>query len=174
VLGGALAQPARPRPLPVFTAKLAGLAGAAGPALAVLVPLPHGAVRHTALTASLDSADVDRFLLDVGEPVPDLDLYLLWTVARSLSGEVDTLVDSAAGSRAGLERVADRLLAHLGVAVRCPLRGVESPEEAIGAVAGRTLPAQVIQHAARDSTKAATPAQIVLALRDPGQTQPPA
>ena len=101
VLGGALHQPERPQPLPVFTANLAGIDGAAAQPPAVLVPLRHDTVTHTSLTAAIDPAELDRFLADMGEPVPDLDLYLLWTVVRSLSGGVDTLVDATPGRPLG-------------------------------------------------------------------------
>jgi hypothetical protein len=74
----------------------------------VLVPFPHGTVRHTGHTVTAGRAELDRFLADVGEPVPDLGFYAMWTVARDLSGEVDSLADSSTGTLAGLERVADR------------------------------------------------------------------
>ncbi len=166
VLGGALYQPERPQPLPVFTASLDGIDGAAAQLPAVLVPLRPDTVSHTSLTAAIDPAELDRFLADMGEPVPDLDFYLLWTVVRSLSGGVDTLVDATPGRPLGLDRVRDRLLAHYGVAVRCPLREALAIDEVLNTVVKRTMPPQLARYAELDPAQAATPTQIVLALRD--------
>jgi hypothetical protein len=166
VLGGALHQPERPQPLPVFTTSLAGIDGSAAQPPAVLMPLRRDTVTHTSLTAEIGPADLDRFLADMGEPVPDLDLYLLWTVVRSLSGGLDTLVDTTPGRGSGLERVRDRLLAHYGVAVRCPLREAPANEEVLSSVVTRTMPPQLARYAELDPARAATPTQIVLALRE--------
>ena len=166
VLGGALHQPERPEPLPVFTANLAGIDGSAAQAPAVLMPLRRDTVTHTSMTAEICPAELDQFLIDMGEPVPDLDLYLLWTVVRSLSGGLDTLVDTTEGRGFGLERVRDRLLAHYGVAVRCPLREAPANDEVLSSVVTRTMPPQLARYAELDPARAATPTQIVLALRD--------
>jgi hypothetical protein len=166
VLGGALYQPERPQPLPVFTANLDGIDGAAAQPPAVLVALRADTVTHTSVTAAIDPAELDRFLADMGEPVPDLDLYLLWTVVRSLSGGVDTLVDASPGRARGLERVRDRLLAHYGVAVRCPLREALAIDEVLSTVVKRTMPPQLARYAELDPAQPATPTQIVLVLRD--------
>jgi len=111
-------------------------------------------------------AELDRFLAEMGEPVPDLALYLLWTVVRALSGGVDTLVDSTPGIVAGLDRVADRLLAHYGVAVRCPLRGTPEHDDGVASVLKRTMPPQLARYAEYDPARVATPTQIVMLLRD--------
>jgi hypothetical protein len=166
VLGGALYQPERPQPLPVFTANLDGIDGAAAQPPAVLVPLRKEAVLHTGLTAAIEPAELDRFLADMGEPVPDLDYYLLWTVVRSISGGVDKLVDSTPGRSSALERVRDRLLAHYGIAVHCPLREAAGIGDALSTVVKRTMPPQLSRYAELDPAHAATPDQIVLALRD--------
>lgn len=166
VLGAALHQPGRSGPLPVFTATLAGLDGGAAGTPDVLLSLPPSAVRHTALTAGLDLPTLDRFLADLGEPVPDLGVYLLWTVARELSGGIDTLVDATTGSLMARERIADRMLAHYGVAVPAPLRGVTLNDEALAAILRRVVPPQVARLALADSARMATSAQVVLALRD--------
>src|SRR5262249_28364541 len=137
VLGSVLHQPGRPQPLPAFTVTVAGL----GPQTsAALRALQDSTVSHTALTATLDLSTVDRFLAEMGEPVPDLGTYLLWTVARELSGGVDTLVDSTMGSAVARERVADRMLSHFGVTVHAPLRGAKIDEQVLTDIVDRTLP----------------------------------
>jgi hypothetical protein len=166
VLGAALHQPGRSSPLPVFTATVAGLDGGAAHTPDVLLALPPTAARHTAVEARLDLSTLDRFLADMGEPVPDLGVYLLWTVARELSGGVDTLVDATLGTLMARERIADRMLAHYGVAVPAPLRGADLGDEALAAILRRVLPPQVARLALADSARMATSAQVVLALRD--------
>ncbi|MEV6526950.1 hypothetical protein AB0M43_33980 [Longispora sp. NPDC051575] len=82
--------------------------------------------------------DLDAFLADLGEPVPDPTGFLVWATVRSAAGEVDALIDPAganlllaAGDRmpanahrhaatAYLARVADRCAVRFGVAVRTP------------------------------------------------------
>ncbi|MGY0233184.1 hypothetical protein PT931_15640 [Longispora urticae] len=82
--------------------------------------------------------DLDAFLADLGEPVPDPTGFLVWAAVRSAAGEVDALIDPAganlllaAGDRmpanahrhaatAYLARVADRCAVRFGVAVRTP------------------------------------------------------
>ena len=93
MLGTALGRPDRSRPLPVYTATFPDLDGPASHTPAVLVPLPHGTVRHTGLTFDAGTLDLDGFLADVGEPVADPARILSWAVARRVDGEVDTLVD---------------------------------------------------------------------------------
>lgn len=166
VLGATLYQPGRSAPLPVFTATMPDLAGPAAQVPNVLLGLPPGAVRHIPVTVRLDLSTLDAFLADLGEPVPDLGVYLLWTVARELSGGISTLVDTTPGTLAARERIADRMLAHYGVAVPAPLRGVDVDEETLGAILRRVLPPQVARLAHHDSAALPTSAQVVLALRD--------
>jgi hypothetical protein len=166
VLGAALSRPQRLRPLPVYSAVWSDIEGGAAHSPAVLVPLPHGTVRHTSHTVTPGRAELDRFLADVGEPVPDLGFYAMWTVARELSGEVDALADASTGTLAGLERVADRLLARYGVSVRCPLREAPCPPDVLTSLAGRTLPANAARHASADSAQVPTAADVVRALGD--------
>jgi len=166
VLGAALHQPDRTAPLPVFTATMPALSGPAAHVPDVLLSLPPTAVRHIPVTASLDLSTLDAFLADLGEPVPDLGVYLLWTVARELSGGIGTLVDATPGTLAARDRIADRMLAHYGVAVPAPLRGVDADEEALTAILRRVLPPQVARLALNDSAGLPTSAQVVLALRD--------
>ncbi len=166
VLGAALHQPEALHPLPVFTAHPGGLNGAVAQAPAVLRPIPDDTVRHTGVTAWIVPAELDRFLAEMGEPVPDLTIYLLWTVVRSLSGGVDTLVDSTPGPLAALDRIADRLLAHYGVAVRSPLRSASAHDGGVSAVLKRTMPPQLARYAEYDPARVPTPNQVVELLRD--------
>ena len=168
VIGAALARPGGPAPLPVHTATYAGLEDPAARTPAVLVPLPHGTVRHTQHTFDVSTLDIDGFLREVGEPVPDLDLCLLWAVARDLGGGADVLVDSSRGRPGGVARVNDRLSARYGVSIRCPLRAAVGPadEEDLGTLIDRTLPPAVARYAIRDSTRPADAREIVLRLRD--------
>jgi hypothetical protein len=166
VLGAALHQPGRSAPLPAFTSTVEGLPGPAANTPDVLLALPASAVRHTAVTASLDLSTLDSFLADLGEPVPDLGVYLLWTVARELSGGIDTLVDATTGTLMARERIADRMLAHYGVAVPAPLRGEPMDDEELAGILRRVLPPQVARLALSDSARMVTSAEVVLALRD--------
>jgi hypothetical protein len=166
VLGAALHQPERSGPLPTFSVMLGGLGGPSAGPPAVLAALPMNSVRHTGLVASLDLSMVDRFLADMGEPVPDLGIYLLWTVARELTGGVATLVDTTTGTNAGAERVADRMLAHYGVAVRSPLRGRAPDEAVLASVLRRALPPPIAQRALADPARTVDSTEVVLALRD--------
>jgi hypothetical protein len=166
VLGAALHQPGRTGPLSVFTATMPALAGPAAQVPDVLRSLPPSAVRHTPVTARLDLSTLDAFLADLGEPVPDLSVYLLWTVARELSGGIGTLVDATPGTLAARERIADRMLAHYGVAVPAPLRGDDADEQTLAAILRRVLPPQVARLAHDDAAALPTSAQVVLALRD--------
>ena len=103
----------------------------------------------------------------MGEPVPDLDLYLLWTVVRSLSGGVDTLVDCDPGS-VGRRWSASGTGCWLTTASRCAARcGRRRPvDEVLSTVVKRTMPPQLARYAELDPAHAATPDEIVLALRD--------
>jgi hypothetical protein len=76
------------------------------------------------------------------------------------------LADSSTGTLAGLERVADRLLARFGVSVRSPLREAPCPPDVLTGLAGRTLPANAARHASSDSARVPTAADIVRALGD--------
>ncbi len=168
VLGAALARPDRPHPMTVHTAVFADLAAPASHTPAVLVPLPHGTIRHAPHEFNLSTLDLDGFLREMGEPVGDLDLYLLWAVARDIAGGVDVLVDSGTGRPDGVARVNDRITARYGVSVRCPLResaGVADDDD-LAALLNRTLPPAVVRYASRDSARSATAAEIVLRMRD--------
>jgi hypothetical protein len=166
VLGAALHQPERTGPLPVFTATMPALSGPAAQVPDVLLSLPPSAVRHIPVTARLDLSTLDAFLVDLGEPVPDLGVYLLWTVARELSGGIGTLIDATPGTLAARERIADRMLSHYGVVVPAPLRGVEADEQTLAAILRRVLPPQVARLAHNDAAALPTSAEVVLALRD--------
>jgi hypothetical protein len=166
VLGAALHQPSRRSPLHVFTATIDGVDDVSHAAPAVLAALPRDEVHHTALAASLDLSTLDRFLLDLGEPVPDLGILRLWTVARDLSGDVEVLVDATAGPLDAWERIAERMLAHYGVAVRAPLRGAAPDEQLLTSVVRRALPPHVAGPALAEVGRTATSTQVVLRLRD--------
>lgn len=166
VFGAALHQPDRERPLHVFTVAIDGVDDAAGSVPTVLTALPADEVRHAALTAPLDLSTLDRFLMDLGEPVPDLGVYRLWTVARELSGDVEVLVDGTVGPLAGWERVAERMLAHYGVTVRAPLRGLAPDESMLSAIVRRAMPPHVASAALAAGTRTASSTDVVLRLRD--------
>jgi hypothetical protein len=167
VLGSALARADRPRPLPVYTATFGGLRGPNSHTPAVLVPMPYGAVRHTPHTIDPARLDLEAFLRDLGEPVPDLDLYILWALARTVDGEVDTLVDASAGGAGCVARVSDRLRARYGVSVRCPLREpAPAPTVSdLSEAAARGLSPAAVRYARTDSARPATAGQLVLAQR---------
>jgi hypothetical protein len=169
VLGTALARPDRLRPLPVHTATFPGLGGSASHTPAVLVPMPYGAIRHVPHTFDPHDLDLDGFLRDMGEPVPDLGLYVLWAIARTLDGDVDTLVDASRGDASCVARVSDRLLARYGVTVHCPLREVgvtgELGEAELESAAGRTLTPAVVRYALKDSARTVTAGEVLLSLR---------
>jgi hypothetical protein len=169
LLGTALARTDRLRPLPVHTATFPELGGSASHTPAVLVPMPFGAVRHVPHTFDPHHLDLDAFLRDMGEPVPDLGLYVLWALARTLDGDVDTLVDPARGEPGCVARVSDRLLARYGVTIRCPLREVAAvgdlDETELEAAAGRTLTPAVVRYALKDSARTVTAGEVLLALR---------
>ncbi|GAA1648861.1 hypothetical protein GCM10009679_62530 [Saccharothrix algeriensis] len=147
VLGAALAEHPQHRGLPVYSVNFPGLPmDSSAYASALLGPLPDASVRHRALPFFADEIDVDGFLADVGEPVPDLSAYLAWAVARSTGGEVDALLGAAGwrGPVGHLSRLADRVAARYGVALRFPYRGLETGDEALRGelrvLAERTLP----------------------------------
>jgi hypothetical protein len=168
VLGAALSRPDRPYPLPVHTATYLGVDQVASHTPAILAPLPPGTVRHTPHEFDLSTLDLDTFLLELGEPVPDLDLYQLWAVARDLSGGADVVVDSGRGLPDATARVSDRLSARYGVSVRCPVREAAGDADAddLAALINRTLPAAVARYAARETARSATAREIVLHWRD--------
>jgi len=169
LLGTALARTDRLRPLPVYTATFPSLGGSASHTPAVLVPMPYGAIRHVAHTFEPATLELDAFLRDMGEPVPDLRLYVLWALARTLDGDVDALVDASAGPTACVARVGDRLLARYGVTVRCPLREVaatgEIAEAELRSAAGRTLTPAVVRYALRDSARSVSAGEMLLSVR---------
>jgi len=159
----------RPRPVAVYTATFPSLREPASQTPAVLAATPYGTIRHVPYAFEPSELDLDGFLRDLGEPVPDLDLYLLWAIAKGRSGEVDTLVDTALGESACVARVCDRISARYGVVVRSPLREV-GPVELIGneleSIVGQTLLPGVARYAGMDSAQAVTAGEIVLWLRD--------
>jgi hypothetical protein len=165
VLGTALSNPMRPLPVPVHTGHWSGIDWAAQ-SPAVLSPVAHGVVRTTDHEVALTKAELERFLAEVGEPVPDLGYILTWTVVRHLESDVDTLVDASLGPVTGVERMADRLLSRYGVTVQFPLRVAEASVEHLAAVAGRTLPANVASQAATDPARTPTAADVIRALGD--------
>lgn len=77
----------------------------------------------------VDEIDVDAFLADVGEPVPDLAGYLLWAAAHRVAGEPDAQID-VAGTSPWLARIADRVASRYGVTVRFPClpAGADGPD----------------------------------------------
>ncbi|GHJ45941.1 hypothetical protein Cs7R123_32830 [Catellatospora sp. TT07R-123] len=146
VLGTALAERVTARGLPVYSVNFPGLPSESSAyAAALLTPLGDG-VRHRALPFFADEIDVDAFLADVGEPVPDLAGYLCWAVARATGGEVDALLCSTGwtGPANHLPRLADRVAARYGVSLRFPYRELETTDEALRAelrsTAERALP----------------------------------
>ena len=173
LLAAALARPDLPRPVPVHTANFPDLGGTCARTPAVLLGLPPGAVRHTSHTFSATGFDLDAFLREMGEPVPDLGLYVLWEIARTLGGEIDLLADASLAESAHGEyvaRVSDRLSARYGVALRCPLReaGTESPDLAdeLSTVLSRTLPPAAVAYATKDSAGTPTAGQLLDGMRD--------
>ena len=167
LLGTALRRGNRVRPLPVHTATFPSLESPASHTPAALVPIPFGTVRHTAHTFDPTALDLDAFLAELGEPVPDLQAYLLWAIARKLGDEVDTLVDASRGEVHGIARLADRVSARYGVLVRCPLREVGQPggttDTELERIAGRSLPPPARRYAKRDSAGLVTAREMLLA-----------
>jgi hypothetical protein len=169
VLGMALAQPDRVRPLPVHTAIFPSLESAASHTPAALVPMKFGTVRHTGHAFEVTALDLDTFLRDLGEPVPDLETYLLWAVAQRLGDGIDTMVDSTVGGPGAVARLADRVSARYGVVVRCPLRedglARHTRDAELELVVSRTLPGTVGRYASRDSARPVSATEVLLALR---------
>ena len=112
-------------PLPIYSTHFPGLA-AGVPEHALLSALPTGSFRHRATPCFAADLDLDGFLRDVGEPMPDLESYLIWVTARATSGEVDDLLDGATyGDH--LPRLADRIASRYGVELSFPWRGAAPP-----------------------------------------------
>ena len=92
-----------------------------------------------------DEIDVDGFMTDLGEPVPGLAAYLLWAMARTGGGEVDSLLAATGwrGPGAYLSRLSDRIAARYGITLRFPYRDLDSADAAtrseLQALAERTL-----------------------------------
>jgi hypothetical protein len=163
LLGAVLANPERTdrETLPVYSAALPGDGGPQERryADAVLTGLVDGTVNQKVLPVS--AADLDDFLTDLGEPVPDPAALLAWCTAREAAGEVTALLDPAgadavlAGEPAPpyLARLADRVTTRFGVALRLPYREVPSSGEALrcelAALAKRGLPAAAARLADR-------------------------
>jgi hypothetical protein len=120
ILGAALARMADGVPLPVYANRFPGLSGAVVEhATALVGSLPSGAVRYRAIEFSPRTLRLDAFLADVGEPLPDLESYLIWATAEATAGEVDALLDAAAPAD-HLSRLADRIGSRYGVELRFP------------------------------------------------------
>jgi hypothetical protein len=167
VLGVTLDRADRPRPVPVHTVTFPGLAGPAAHTPAILVPLPHGAIRHTPHVFAPKTLDLDGFLRDMGEPVPDLDYLLSWEVVRRCGGDtVDTLVDSSTAEGSCTSRVSDRTAARYGVGLCCPLRQSTMDIARLRATVSRTLPASVGRYAVTDSAGPVTPNDLLWAWRE--------
>jgi hypothetical protein len=161
LLGVALTQIDHGRPLPVHTVTV----GAAASTPAVLAPMPHGRIRHVRHTLEPSELDVDAYLTDMGEPVPDLDLLQLWLVARNGSGNADVIVDASGGSPNAIARVSDRLESRYGVSVRSPLRdGTPISEDELEMVVSRTLSPNLRRYIESDSTRPAYAADLLTAL----------
>lgn len=163
LLGAVLANPERTdrETLPVYAAALPGDAGPQERryADAVLGGLVDGTVNQKVLPVG--AADLDDFLADLGEPVPDPAALLAWCAAREAAGEVATLLDPAGADAllagepapAYLARLADRVTTRFGVALRLPYRDVPSSGEALrcelAALVRRGLPAAAARLADR-------------------------
>jgi hypothetical protein len=167
LLGTALRRGDRVRPLPVHTATFPSLGSAASHTPAALVPIPFATLRHTGHTFEASDLDLDTFLADLGEPVPDLEAYLLWAIARKLGDEVDTLVDASRGEVHGIARLVDRVSARYGVLVRCPLREVGQPggttDAELEQIVRGTLPPAARRYAKKDSAGLVTAREFLLA-----------
>ncbi len=77
LLGTILATDDWSDPIRVHTATFPRLGGAAALTPAVLAALPHGSVQHSNHAFDPAEFDLGAFLRDMGEPVPDLELYLV-------------------------------------------------------------------------------------------------
>lgn len=163
ILGRALARP----DVPVYANRFPGLPDHAGYTSAVLRGLP---VRHRALPCFPDALDLDAYLDDVGEPLPDLDSYLLWATAAAAACEVDTLLDSSA-PRPHLSRLADRVAARYGIQLRFPVaRTLSRPADPVEPVqwmtiARQTLPAASARTATGDVPKHPPMAEFLSRIR---------
>ncbi|NUT37786.1 MAG: hypothetical protein HOV79_32475, partial [Hamadaea sp.] len=141
ILGTALSRGAE---LPVYSHRFPGVDDdAVEYATALLGPLPEGAVRHRALPHFADALDLAGFLADVGEPLPDLESYLVWATAKATAGEVDALLDAAAPAD-HLARLADRVRSRYGVELRFPRCGAAADAD-WKAIARETLPRPVAE-----------------------------
>jgi len=159
LLGAALSRPDRLRPLPVHTFEHE---------TALLVAMDRTTLRHCPHELDLRGLDLDAFLVEVGEPVPDLDLYLVWAVARTLGGEIDVLVDSSGGALAPVSRLRDRIEARYGVVVRTPLRETGPVHERVlQSLVDISLPAPAARVVAAGTGTTVTAAELLLAAPEP-------
>ena len=128
LLGAALTgrDPAVAGPVPVYTT-----AEGRQPYLEpVLGALPGKVLRYGILPPRL--SDVDELVAALSEPVPEPAALHAWCAARAAAGEVETLLDplgadlvlAGAPAPGYLSRVADRITARFGVALRTPYRQV--------------------------------------------------
>jgi len=138
ILGAALAR-AGDEPVPVYSHRFPGVDDRpVEHATALLGPLPAGSVRHRSVPFAADGLELDAFLSDVGEPLPDLDSYLLWATAKATAGEVDALLD-ATGPGSHLARLADRVSSRYGVELRFPRCGTAADAGPAGSTPGASL-----------------------------------
>jgi hypothetical protein len=168
-VGAALAGAGDPRQLTIYSATFPGLTTAAADyAAAVLGPVAVSGARHRAQPFFADELDLDALLADLGEPVPDLDSYLIWATARATAGEVDTLIDTAGGG-AHLARIADRLESRYGVTVRFPLCALASTgpvlRAELAAIVEGTLPTTAARFATGNAAHSLQPPLRDLLLR---------
>lgn len=188
LLGAALTERKLHRTVPVYSIGFPGMSDSASAYTSqLLAPLPDVVLRHRPLAFFADELDIDGFLADVGEPMPDLASYLLWAAAKATGGEVDILLAADGLHRPGdhLARLADRIAARYGVSLCLPYRRVRTePDDAEAAapdsiaadsilaelrgIAERTLPAATVRVAASaEAEHALDPplTQVLLRLR---------
>jgi hypothetical protein len=163
LLGAALSRPDRLRPLPVHTVDRE-----AGRPPALLLAMDRTTLRHYPHEFDVRGLDLDAFLTEVGEPVPDLDLYLVWAVARTLGGEIDVLVDASGGARAPVSRVRDRIEARYGVVVRTPMRDTGPVHDRVlQSLVDISLPAPAARTVAVGPSATVTAAEVLLGAPEP-------
>ena len=107
-----------------YTATFPDLDGPAAHPPAVLVPLPHGTVRHTASRSASTTPTWTASWPTSANRCPTWRLVLSWAVARQLDGgggHAGRLALSA--DPTALARVRDRLRPATASTIRCPLAG---------------------------------------------------
>ncbi|MCP2326656.1 hypothetical protein HDA40_005163 [Hamadaea flava] len=81
--------------------------------------IPVKVIAESAQAPLAGKLDLAEYVADVGEPLPDLESYLIWDTARRVAGEIDALLD-AAPPGTHLARLADRVGSRYGVELRFP------------------------------------------------------